>query len=760
MSERNVLAWNFALAFSLAISGMSCALGTSSPGDIQRDKADFYVAPEGNDSNQGTKNEPFATIARARDEVRKKIATGLTRDMLVLIRGGTYEQAATLEFGPKDSGTDKCSITYAAWPGEKVLVSGGRNITGWKKGQGEIWTCELPEVKAGQWYFRQLFVNGQRAVRARTPNADDKTPWWAIRTSTAKKDSPLPEDGPIALSVTGPIREYKNPGDVELVYIDNNGGGRKRLGTIDEKQQTFTLALPHRWNSRKFTCDWNLSVPYAGKACYLENALEMLDRPGEWYLDRQTGVLSYWPRANEDMRKADVVAPAVRNTLLAVIGTLQRPVMNLHFEGIDVEYAEWPLPAWGYMGMFCCNVAIPKEPNPGHRFTEAAVEYEHARSCTFVDGGIGHAGAMGLCLREGTENIIIEGNEIFDLGGGGIGAGYPNVAYGYLNAAPPPGPDEYKGYRIANNYVHHCGMIDYSAAGICLFSSQDSVIAHNLIHDTAYFGIGFAGSQDPKVPFAGNNTVEYNHVHDAMKVTVDGAAIYSTFAQHGRGVLIRGNLLHDIVPNRFNGQPMGGVSGIYLDGWNDGCRYEDNVVFNASCPLNLYQHGANVSWRDNIFLQNGAPPPEFIEAAQARAGLEPAYRRRLLRTEAPPCHYCSLIEEDASNASWSAGQFDLPQTGGGVVRVFRRAECKQESLRVKPRGLIPSALYDLKASVADFDPKNKMCLSGVAPAGKAAVLAEGKVRMPGRQLMEDGLLVRLTARPQVAWVVYERVKDR
>ena len=110
---------------------------------------------------------------------------------------------------------------------------------------------------------------------------------------------------------------------------------------------------------------------------------------------------------------------------------------------------------------------------------------------------------MGLCLRKGTASIAVEGNEIHDLGGGGIGAGYPNVAAGYLEAAPPPEPGEYRDYRIANNYIHHCGTDYYGAVGILLFASQDSVVAHNLIHDTAYFGIGVAGSQDPKCRLLG-----------------------------------------------------------------------------------------------------------------------------------------------------------------------------------------------------------------------------------------------------------------
>jgi len=212
--------------------------------------ATFYVATNGKDSNPGTAGAPFATLAKARDAVRKKVASELTDNVLVLIRGGSYPQAETLRFGPEDSGTDKFSITYAASSGEKVILSGGRKITGWKKGPGAIWTTTVPEVTADGWYFRQLFVNCKRAIRARTPNADDKTPWWTIKTSTATKEAPPPEDVPIPVSLTGPIKAYNNLNDVELVYIFNNEEGRKRLGSINEKDQTFTLAPPHRLYDR------------------------------------------------------------------------------------------------------------------------------------------------------------------------------------------------------------------------------------------------------------------------------------------------------------------------------------------------------------------------------------------------------------------------------------------------------------------------------------------------------------------------------
>ena len=731
-------------------------------------KADFQIAPDGNDSNPGTAAAPFATLTRARDAVRAKIAAGLTGDVLVEIRGGVYPVTETVSFDAEDSGTDKHSITYAAAPGETVVLSGGRRITGWKKGAGEIWTAELPEVRAGEWYFRQLFVNGNRAIRARTPNAGDKVSWWRIDSSTANKDNPPAENASITVKVSGSIKAYRNVSDVELVYMENNDDGRKRLGSTDEQAQTITLALPNRWNPKVFGTEWTLSIPSAGKPCYLENALEMLDQPGEWYLDRQTGVLHYWPLPGEVLAKADAVAPVLQRTMLAVIGTPGRPVVNLHFEGLQVQHVEWPLPPWGYMGMACCTEALPYGPKPGFRPIDAAVEFTHARLCSFSNGGIAHVGAMGLCLRDGTSHITLEGNEISDLGAGGIAAGWPNSAAGYLEASPPPAPGEYTGYRIANNDVHHCGMCYYGAVGILMFPSHQTVVAHNLIHDTAYFGIGIAGGQDPKVTFDGDNVVEYNHIHHAMTTTVDGAGIYVIFAQNGRGTLLRGNVIHDTHGNPNHGKwgEHPPSAGLYLDGDSQGGTYENNVLYRnfAAGPLIFDNADGNLDaqeknrWIDNTIEKDGMPPAEFLDAVQAFAGLEPAYAAKVLGAKARPCSRY-VLGESSGQAPWSAIQFDLPAEGRGVVQVMAQNGGKGDVARFKLCGLDGAVLYQLHAYTSPVVPTNvwgpgQMPMLGeTTPADLAALGLSAQVA--GRDLLTSGLAVTLGRSPRAVWIAYQ-----
>jgi hypothetical protein len=191
---------------------------------------------------------------------------------------------------------------------------------------------------------------------------------------------------------------------------------------------------------------------------------------------------------------------------------------------------------------------------------------------------------------------------------------------------------------------------------------------------------------------------------------------------------------------------------MYLDGAIGAARdytFARNVVFQSTqWPIFLFACGKEGNhFIDNVFLKEGNLPTVLVEALRARCGLEPAYRRALLKTNDPRCNEYALSSDNGSPGAWTAYQLDLPQAGKGVVEVFRRCDAKTASLRVKPRGLDPRAVYDLEAWVGTFDRQDDLLLTGVARAGRSAdgqeVLATGQTRMTGRQLAEEGLLVRL-----------------
>ena len=141
---------------------------------------EIHLSPNGDDSNPGTAAQPVATPQRAQALVRGLIAAGLSAPVEVIFAEGTWELKAPLELRPEDSGTADFPITWKAVEGAMPVLSGGRTITGkWTDAGDGTWHTDLPGIGLGEgeWNFRQLFVNGSRATRARFPNASSENPF-------------------------------------------------------------------------------------------------------------------------------------------------------------------------------------------------------------------------------------------------------------------------------------------------------------------------------------------------------------------------------------------------------------------------------------------------------------------------------------------------------------------------------------------------------------------------------------------------------
>ena len=184
-----------------------------------------------------------------------------------------------------------------------------------------------------------------------------------------------------------------------------------------------------------------------------------------------TGVLSYWPREGEDLTRAEVVAPVVQNTLLAVQGTPERPVRNLHFRGIRVAHVDWPLPPYGFAAMFgCLQMLEQTDPEPAKKFTwiDAAVSFKHARSCEFSRRG---GRARGRDRHQPAQRLHRERDR--RQRASTTWAAEASRPAGSATATPGSGPtrwqpDDHQGYRIANNHVHDCGLDYFGSIGIFL----------------------------------------------------------------------------------------------------------------------------------------------------------------------------------------------------------------------------------------------------------------------------------------------------
>jgi hypothetical protein len=307
----------------------------------------FYVATGGNDAWSGTVPDPnakktdgpFATPARARDAVRALKAAGqLVRPVTVYLRGGTYFLNEPLVLTPDDSGAEAAPITWKAYRNEKPVLSGGVRVTGFKKGNGGRWTAPAPAgIVEGRWKFRQLFVNGRRASRTRLPKQGYyrvvSTPGMPKELTSWNYSSDKFEFAP------GEIRaDWANLRDIEVTVLNFWIDTHLWVKEVDEATRIATF---DRTSLARFVDDFGTQ----GARYYVENVREALEDPGQWYLDRQAGVVHYLPIPGEDMRKAEVIAPR----LPAILRLEGRPeegkfVEHVAFEGLVFRHAEYDLP--------------------------------------------------------------------------------------------------------------------------------------------------------------------------------------------------------------------------------------------------------------------------------------------------------------------------------------------------------------------------------------------------------------------------------
>jgi hypothetical protein len=586
------------VTFGLALA-MFGILGAAGGGAASA-ASEYWIAPNGGDDQPGTQDRPFATLARAQQTVRQQIAKGLTGDVRVTLRGGVYRLEKPLVLSPEDSGTSAHRIGYAAAANERVIVSGGRSIGGWRAGEGGAWVADVPEANSGKWAFTQLWVNGRRAVRARTPNADDANPHWQLASAELSPDL---KKFTVRLA-PGLLKPIARADQVEAMIVGNWEINRKRVAKIDATSGVVELAPPHIGGPEYIQ-------PAAGRWCYFENAIEMLDRPGEWFLDTAAGKLHYRPRDGEDMTRALVIAPVLAQ-LVQIRGAEGRPVRNVHFTGITFACTDWPIPAGGYQGIQACHYNTAGSAGQSTGRILAAVDAKFAEGCSVEDGALVHLGGCGIELGDGCVDNLVQGNRITDVAGNGVnvGGGVP------------------KGNRVLNNHVFACGQLFYGAVGIWVGIAERTTVAHNLVHDLPYTGISVGWEWSTRPTPCRENVVEANHVYNVMNRLCDGGCIYTLGWQPG--TIIRGNHLHGVHRSQFaQGAPN---NGMFIDEGSKGYLFEKNVIYDTAAELvrfNACQREWH-TWRDNHIGDREkvlAAGKETVDAA----GPQPPYRQRFAR---------------------------------------------------------------------------------------------------------------------------------
>jgi hypothetical protein len=527
----------------------------------------LYVATDGSDEWSGRlpapdkkrTDGPFATLERARDEIRKmKRLAGIPEGgVTVRVRGGVYEPKRPFELTAEDSGNEKSQVVYRAFEGEQVRLVGGRVVTGFSSvtdpevlrrleegARGEVLQADLRalgitdfgEVKGGGL---ELFFQDRPMTVARWPNQGF--------THIVEVVGGQPYD--IRGTVGDRVGKFTYEGDrpkrwagekdvwVHGYWFWDWSDQRHKVESIDTERRIISVAPPyHGYGYRK------------GQWFYAFNILAELDSPGEWYLDRETGILYFWPPAPIDQGTAVV-------SMLPSLLTL-RDTSYVTIRGVILEAAR------------------------GTAVTISGGTRNQVVGCT-----IRNLGGYGISVAGGTQNGVV-GCDIYETGDGGI-----SLVGGDRKTLTPAR------HYAENNHIHHYSRWNRMYQPAISMSGVGNRAAHNLIHDAPHEAIAFSGN---------DHVIEFNEIHNVCSESNDAGAIYCGRDWTMRGTVIRNNFLHHIT-----GFEQRGCVGVYLDDMLCGIKIQGNVFYRVTRAAFIGGGRDNII-ENNIFVD--CDPAVHIDA--------------------------------------------------------------------------------------------------------------------------------------------------
>ncbi len=606
---------------------------------IAANAADIYVAPNGDDTADGSKATPLKSLRialRQAREMRRLADTPLAEPVNIHILSGTYNLHEPLYVRPEDSGTP---LSPTVIIGHDASLSGGVSVTGWRK-EGKCYVADTPVFNGNLIDFRQLYVNGVKAVRARDVAVFDdmahilsldkkKQVFYLPLTKAVRSLAQAYADRRYIMKHTPAEMVLHEMWCVAVLRIkDIKIQGDSAAVTVHQPEST--IQFEHPWpspmvNTKPYVTEDGRTLNL-NSAFYLTNHPALLDHPGEWYHDVRAHKIYYYPRKGEKIMSA--VAPALES-LVIVEGTADRPVHDICFRNLSFTHSTWMRPSTdGHVplqaGMFMyegykLRPAMVR-PDRNHKLDNqgflgrpaSAVTVRYAADVSFDKCRFTQLGSSGIDYAEGTSRGCISNSLFTDIAGNGIVAGtFSPAAYEtHLPYMPSDRRVICDGLVIANNTVHNVATEDWGTLGICCGVVSNCIIAHNEIYDVSYSAINLGWGWTQSVNAMYGNEVYRNYIHHYARHEYDCAGIYTLSAQPK--TFITENVVEKIYHPTYAHDPNHwfylycdeGSSFITVkDNWTEGEKF----LQNANGPCNTWEN-------------NG---PQVHDSIRANAGIRP-----------------------------------------------------------------------------------------------------------------------------------------
>ena len=657
----------------------------------EAEATEIWVSPKGNNTNAGTKEKPLADIGlalRKARELRRLNDPSVKSGISIILRGGIYALEEPLFIRPEDSGTAESPTVFMAAKGENPVLSGGLKVNSWKKAsgaiaglpaeaQGKVWIADAPVIGDNILDFRQLWVNNVKAVRAR----DTKPGLMNRILSWNKKDE--------TCWIPKPAFDLKNAKGLEMFIHQWWAIAILRVKSVEMKGDSAKLSFYQPESRVQSEHPWPapwISKQTGNSAFILSNAIEFLNEPGEWFLDKRNHKIYYYPRQGENLNSTDVTVPYLE-TIVKVQGTIDHPVSYVNFKGISFQHSSWLRPSQqghvphqsGLYMLDAYKLKIPGTPDKKGLENQAwvgrpaaAVEVSFASHTGFEACRFEHLASTGLDYKRGTRNDIIKGNLFKDIGGTGIHVGvYSDEASEvHLPYNPEDERDVCTNETLSNNIISDAANEDWGAIGISAGYVKGINIEHNDISEVSYMGISMGWGWSRTVNTMRNNRIVANKIHRYAKHMYDVSSIYTLSAQPGS--LIAENYVDSIYKAPYAHDPNHWFY-LYTD---EGSSYF--IVKNNWTPSDKYLQNANGP--GNLWENNG---PQVADSIKANAGLQAAFKY-LLKEKAPISSGWEINHSERTKVIELIGSNGSTHNGSALKEIARK------------NGLPDNAIYQWK----------------------------------------------------------------